>query len=86
MSLPPPDPATLVHDRFTASMAPTGVSVSGSPSPEELAAVMAAVEHLWPKPVVLLPSGKDRATPTWRFSGRWWSRPSVTRRDRPWVG
>lgn len=85
MSLPPPDPATLVHDRFTASMVPTGISVSGSPSPEELAAVMAAVEHLWPKPVVLLPADKGRATPPWRFSGRWWSRPSVTRRDRPWV-
>ena len=24
--------------------------------------------------------------PPWRFSGRWWTRPATTRRDRPWTG
>jgi len=84
--LPPPDPTTLVHDRFNAAGTPLPtLSVSGSPSPAEVAAIMAAVEHLWPRPMIVLPD-KSRTTPTWRFSGRWWSRPSVTRRDRPWVG
>ena len=83
--LPPPDPATLVHDRFVASGTPRRpVAVSGAPSPEETAAIMAAVEHLWPRPVLVLPD-RPPVTPPWRFSGRWWSRPSVTRRDRPWV-
>jgi hypothetical protein len=39
-------------------------------TPQELAAILAAVEALWPKP------GVDARTPpdpgAWRFSGRWW--------------
>ena len=82
--LPPPDPAARVHDRFSAALAPGAVSVGGSPSLEETAAIMAAVEHLWPRPV-LATADDARRTPSWRFSGRWWSRPTVSRRDRPWV-
>ena len=51
------------------------------PSPEELAAIVAAVEVAWPKPVVPVDTGPR--TPRWRFSGRWWTKPIVERRERP---
>jgi hypothetical protein len=53
------------------------------PSEEELAAIVAAVEVAWPRPVVA-PAPSERANP-WRFSGRWWARPVPARRERPWV-
>lgn len=57
-------------------------AVSPAPSPEEVAAIMAAVEVLWPRPVAAV---EERATsPVWRFSGRWWRKPVAARRDRPW--
>jgi hypothetical protein len=52
---------------------------------EEMAAIMAAVQ-------VALASGGPAAAPTpdaaprWRFSGRWWSKPVPSRRDRPSAG
>jgi hypothetical protein len=54
------------------------------PSPEELAAIVAAVELTWPRPVVVLPVTRPRPNP-WRFSGRWWARPQTARRERPWL-
>ncbi|MDA8309852.1 MAG: hypothetical protein M0Z46_04450 [Actinomycetota bacterium] len=27
----------------------------------------------------------ERAARAWRFSGRWWTRPAVLRRERPWT-
>jgi hypothetical protein len=54
------------------------------PSDEEAAAIVAAVEALWPKPVVVGPPPAVRRSPTWRFSGRWWARPLAARRDRPY--
>lgn len=54
------------------------------PSPEELAAIVAAIEAAWPRPVVVEPGEPERPS-TWRFSGRWWSRPTTVRRERPWV-
>jgi hypothetical protein len=57
------------------------VRISPDPSDEEVAAIIAAVEVLWPRPAGAAPS----APPTrWRFSGRWWSKPVPARRDRPW--
>ena len=56
----------------------------GDPSPQELAAIVAAVEVAWPRPVVG-PAGMDFRPSPWRFSGRWWSRPTTIRRERPWV-
>ena len=54
------------------------------PTEEELAAIMAAVEMAWPRPVV--PTGPaDDPAPAWRFSGRWWSKPHTVQRTRPWV-
>ena len=53
------------------------------PSPEELAAIVAAVEVAWPRPVILAAAPEpDHA---WRFSGRWWARPVSLRRERPWL-
>ncbi|MEX2626497.1 MAG: hypothetical protein WD225_06410 [Ilumatobacteraceae bacterium] len=55
-----------------------------APTDEEAAAIMAATEALWPRPVVV---DEPRATrrSSWRFSGRWWSVPLPVRRDRPWM-
>ena len=54
-----------------------------TPTDEELAAILAAVELLWPRPVVAA-AEPEPTTPPWRFSGRWWSRPVAARRARPW--
>lgn len=55
-----------------------------APSPEELAAIVAAVEVAWPSAVAAEP---DTPRPqAWRFSGRWWLAghlPSAARRTRP---
>jgi hypothetical protein len=56
--------------------------IDPEPSEEEAAAVIAAIEALWPRPV----SSNTRArivSPAWRFSGRWWSGNSVVRQSRP---
>jgi hypothetical protein len=50
---------------------------------EETAAIMGAMEALWPKPVVVVADTTPQREPTWRFSGRWWSKPLAARRDRP---
>lgn len=52
------------------------------PTPEEVAAILAAFEVLWPKPVVEVT--EPASAPAWRFSGRWWRKPVAARRDRPW--
>lgn len=61
-------------------------SISPAPSDEEIVAIMAATEALWPRPAVLAAGepATDRGL-EWRFSGRWWSRPATARRDRPWL-
>jgi hypothetical protein len=59
------------------------VSVETSATDEETAAIVAAIEAFWPRPVVVLPEASKRPS-AWRFSGRWWSRPVPARRDRPW--
>ena len=55
-----------------------------APGPEIMAVLAAAVEMAWPRPGTasgaMTEVGDDRA---WRFSGRWWSKPAVARRDRP---
>ncbi len=53
--------------------------------PEVLAVLAAAVDQVWPRPAAVAAPPPTR-TPAWRFSGRWWSRPAPTRRDRPWSG
>lgn len=62
---------------------PSVAGVHPEPTAEEAAAIAAAVELAWPRPVVVLTTDGPR-TPAWRFSGRWWSKPVAARRDRPW--
>jgi hypothetical protein len=48
-----------------------------------MAAIVAAVEMAWPRPVLV---EERREEPrVWRFSGRWWSKPHTVQRSRPWV-
>jgi hypothetical protein len=54
------------------------------PTDEQAAAIVAAMEALWPRPV-LEPASDARRPSVWRFSGRWWSQPIPLRRARPWV-
>jgi hypothetical protein len=58
------------------------VAVHPAPEPAVLTAIVAAVEEAWPRarPAVLVDEPQISA---WRFSGRWWSKPTPLRRDRP---
>ncbi|MGH9083222.1 MAG: hypothetical protein ACRDY3_11500 [Acidimicrobiales bacterium] len=58
-----------------------------APPPDVVAAVSAAVEAVWPRPPTATGDGdrSDRQRQAWRFSGRWWSRPAMLRRERPWL-
>jgi hypothetical protein len=58
------------------------VVVEPEPTVEEAAAIVAAYEALWPRPVVV-DAAVRRATPAWRFSGRWWTAPVPSRRVLP---
>ena len=57
------------------------VSRGGDATDEEVAAIVAAVEVAWPRPVA---AAEATASPRWRFSGRWWTKPVPLRRNRPW--
>ena len=57
--------------------------ITPAPTDEEAVAIMAATEALWPKPVLLFTAEQARRAASWRFSGRWWSRPLPLRRNRP---
>jgi hypothetical protein len=64
----------------TDPAAPIVAGVRPTPDDDEMAAIAAAIQMVWPKPTA--PTAADEAT-RWRFSGRWWSRPVPVRRDRP---
>jgi hypothetical protein len=53
--------------------------------PAVLAVVASAVDQVWPRPTLVVEE-QPTGPPAWRFSGRWWTRPATTRRDRPWTG
>ena len=57
------------------------MDISPEPTEEEAAAIVAAIDAGWPKPVV---AAAPEDPPRWRFSGRWWTKPIPIRRDRPW--
>lgn len=57
--------------------------ISPDATDEEAVAIAAAVEALWPKPVVMAGAENPLRPPTWRFSARWWAKPLPARRDRP---
>ncbi len=56
------------------------MDISPTPTDEEAAAIVAAIEVSWPR-VVAAPAPEP---PRWRFAGRWWTKPIPVRRDRPW--
>ena len=76
----PPDDSTR---RVPPALA-VGREAIGRPSEMEAAVIAAAVEALWPRPVVVVPTLPERHG-AWRFSGRWWAGPSTARRSRPWL-
>jgi hypothetical protein len=61
---------------------PVAVTRGGQPTHEEVAAIVAAIEVTWPRPV----AAPATEPPRWRFSGRWWAKPVPLRRVRPWTG
>jgi hypothetical protein len=59
-------------------------SPKSEPTDEEMAAIAAAVEMAWPRPVVVVPAAQPRKL--WRWSGRWWGPRAVpAERRRPWM-
>ena len=69
----------------SSSGPPPGIAERPAIDPEVLAVLAAAVDQAWPRPRIVMTDEPHRP-PAWRFSGRWWSRPATTRRDRPWTG
>jgi len=55
--------------------------VTTPPTDDEIAAIVAAVEAAWPRPVMV--AAVVNEPPRWRFAGRWWTKPIPSRRDRP---
>lgn len=55
------------------------------PTEEELAAIVAAVDAVWPRAGEEFDSKPRRQTP-WQTSSRWWSPPVAARRHRPRPG
>jgi hypothetical protein len=58
--------------------------ISPAPTDEEAAAIVAAVEALWPKSAAMVTRRADRSA-SWRFSGRWWQRDRFSSAERPWT-
>jgi hypothetical protein len=55
-----------------------------TPTDDELAAIMAALDKVWPD-TETRPSPPESSAPSrWRFAGRWWSKPVPLHRERPW--
>jgi hypothetical protein len=59
--------------------------ITPTPTDEEAAAIVAALELAWPRPVMVGIAGADDAERSpWRFSGRWWARRDIAAdRRRP---
>jgi hypothetical protein len=75
-------PNTVTTSVVVTAAAVSSSDISPTPTDEEVVAIMAGIEALWPKPTVVIDDTPARDT-SWRFSGRWWSRPVPARRDRP---
>ncbi|MEO6653065.1 MAG: hypothetical protein ABIP17_10455 [Ilumatobacteraceae bacterium] len=58
--------------------------ISPVPTDDEAAAIVTAIEALWPKPPTVQ-LHERQGSPTWRFSGRWWHRDRRAPADRPWA-
>ena len=59
-----------------------GTEINPVSTDEEAVAIVAAIEGAWPRGAAE-PSRDD--SPRWRWSGRWWTKPMIARRDRPWM-
>jgi hypothetical protein len=59
-------------------------AITPAPTDEEAAAIVAAVEALWPRAVAVDTHAANRSV-AWRFSGRWWHRDRFSPVDRPWT-
>jgi len=57
------------------------MDITPTPTEEEVAAIVAAIEASWPRPAA---SAAPQQPPRWRFAGRWWTKPIPIRRERPW--
>jgi hypothetical protein len=53
------------------------------PDPEVVAVISAALDQVWPRPALPSATGRDLSHTAWRFSGRWWHRPTPMARARP---
>ncbi|HUR78371.1 MAG TPA: hypothetical protein VMZ22_10515 [Acidimicrobiales bacterium] len=54
------------------------------PTPEVMAIMVAAVDAVWPRTVVVSgPRRREERAPSWRFSGRPWNAPVAANRNRP---
>jgi len=60
------------------------MQISPTPTDEETAAIVAAIEVAHRRVLVLEPARTIRNT-SWKFSGRWWAKPLAARRDRPFL-
>ena len=49
------------------------IVVSPTPSDEEFAAIFAALELAWPRPVLVAAAPAPKSGGSWKWSGRWWS-------------
>ncbi len=56
-------------------------SIRPTPTDEEAAAIVAALDAAWPRVAAL---GAEETIERWRWSGRWWTKPVPLRRRRPW--
>jgi hypothetical protein len=61
-----------------------GLAPRPVPDPVVLAVIAAAVDQAWPRPVAFADAA-DPAHRVWRFSGRWWNKPTPMRRERPYT-
>jgi hypothetical protein len=61
-----------------------GLPARPEPDPRVVSLISAAVEELYGAVVVEPPNDGERKQ-AWRFSGRWWMKPSPLRRERPWA-
>ena len=51
---------------------------------EVMAVIVAAVDAVWPRPVVVADvRRREDESPSWRFSGRHWTAPVAASRARP---
>jgi hypothetical protein len=73
----------VTDPRVDTALAPYGARPE--PDPVVLALVASAADQVWSRPIVLGDEA-DPAHRVWRFSGRWWSKPTPLRRERPWSG